>query len=96
MLIQAEDIIQQSNPVVLIEGDLEAEAHYGIADPKCGYVAHLEIRARRLGSDPVEDILYEWGSILTYITERHREGIGSALPPSEEAGFHSWHEENPP
>lgn len=95
MLISAEEMVNQVEPIILIQGDQEARAYYKSLDPKRGPGIEVEIRARRLGPDPGSDLLYEWGSIFKFIADRHHEGIKSTLHPSELDAFKAWVEKHP-
>jgi hypothetical protein len=95
LLVQVEDIITEAQPIVPIKGDAEAKQGYHLRDPNRGNGIDVEVRARRLGTDPGSDIIYEWGSTFTHIANKHREGIRSSLPQNELTLFGQWLRENP-
>jgi len=95
LLMFARDLVDQVDPVILIEGDFEAVTHNFLVDPKHEVGIDLEIRARRLGKDPGSGILYEWRSVFTFVSQTHREGIRNALPESEKHRFNQWLQDNP-
>lgn len=95
LLVQVEDILASSEPTILIEGDTEANRGFHLRDPKRGTGVDMQVRARRLGTDPGSDVLYEWGSIFTFIAQKHREGIRQSLAPNELTLFEDWLRKNP-
>jgi hypothetical protein len=95
LLVQVEDIVAQCSPTILIQGDLEVKEEYHLRDPKRDTGVDMQVRARRLGSDPGSDVLYEWGSVFSYIANKHREGIRSSLPPDQIRLFDQWRQANP-
>ncbi len=95
LLIQIHDAITKKPPIILIEGDAVATENFGAVDPKHGTGADIHIEARRMGADPGDDILYEWGSILFYILESHNEKVRNALPEKEVKRWERWFIENP-
>jgi len=95
LLVQAEDIISENPPVILIEGDQEAKREYQLLDPKRGTGIDMQVRARRVGTDPGSDLLFEWGTVFAHAANNHRKGIDTSLLPEERIQFQKWLKENP-
>lgn len=95
LLMFSNQLAQREDPVIVIEGDQEAVRTSHLVDPNHETAIDLEVRARRLGQDPGDDILYEWRSVFDYATNHHREGIRSALSASDMKRFEEWLAKNP-
>ncbi len=95
LLIQIEDCIKDSSPIILIQGDTEAKSEYKIVDPNHGTSLDLVVKARRLGIDPGSDIVFEWGSTFRYLTKRHYDILRSTISKDEQEKFYRWFTSNP-
>ncbi len=95
LLLWALRLADQVDAAILIQGDAEAHDHLVSWDPDRDVGLDFDIRARRLGSDPGEDILYDWKSILHVAVGRHMEGIRAAHGPEELTGLDQWLDAHP-
>lgn len=90
-----DDLSKNINAVILIDGDLEATSKAKLEDDSKGISLELDIRTRRLGPDPGDDLLYEWRSILKLILDVHRTEIENAIPQDERRNLLLWLLHNP-
>lgn len=95
LLMWAQKLSSQVDAVLLIEGDKEASSTFSLVDPERDVRLDLEVRARRLGQDPGNDLLYEWKSILDHAATRHLMGIRHAQSKEEIHRFDKWLAEHP-
>ncbi len=90
LLGSIQDFISKSSPTVLIEGDKETKEKIIILDPKIDMGVELEIKTRRLGTDPGSDILYEWGSTFLFLMQEHIKAVQVEVSPSDQEKFREW------
>lgn len=95
LLSNIEELLRHEPPIIYISGDTVAHREYNLSDPQRGPWIDVIVNARRLGHDPGQDILYEWGSVLIYAASEHRKGIKQGLLPGELLRFHQWLQDNP-
>jgi hypothetical protein len=90
LLMWALKLADQMDAVILIEGDEVARAHLTSRDPKRDVGLEFHVSARRLGTDPGDDVLYEWKSVLRAAAQSHLDGIFEAHSPEELARLDEW------
>lgn len=95
MLVQVGDAIKVKPPIIYISGDDLAKDDFVTASPKHGTKTDIYIEARRLGTDPGDDILYEWGSIFLFLMNKHKEKVQGAISQEEINNFIRWCKDNP-
>jgi hypothetical protein len=95
-LSHIKDMFSKTPPIVLIEGDKVAQTSIETLDPKSGIGSGISVEARRMGEDPGDDILYEWGSILTFILESHDKKVLAAVGYEAIESCKKWIRDNPP
>lgn len=89
------DELMKLEGTIYIEDELEAVQEGEVFDPETEMGANFEIRARRLGPDQGQDILYEWISVYDYILEEHINGIGDAIEKAQAESYAEWLRANP-
>lgn len=95
LLMFAQDMSDQINPVILIDSDIECVESNFLVDSDHDIGINLEIRVRRIGQDPGSDILYDWRNVFTLVSEKHREGIRNGLSDTEYEKFSQWLQDTP-
>jgi hypothetical protein len=94
-LMQIQNAISPKTCILLIQGNSTASADFRVVDPKTGAGAEISVEARRMGADPGDDVLYEWGSIMLHILHNHFEKVQNAVSEDERQRFHRWLLQNP-
>jgi hypothetical protein len=89
------DELNKLDGIILIEGDTEAIHRGAIIDPNLGFGSDFEIRARRLGPDPGQDLIYEWISVFDFVFDRHIRGIRDAVTEQQAEEYDVWLRINP-
>ncbi len=80
---------------VFIDDDKVAEVKGTITDPRTGWGLDLVLKARRIGPNPDNDIMYEWASIARHIADQQQAAVNKAVSPMEMARYVSWIKANP-
>jgi hypothetical protein len=89
------DELSKLDGILLIEGDTEAVQRGEVIDPQVGLGSEFEIRARRLGPDPGQDLIYEWITVFDFALEQHINGIREAITDEQGREYADWLRSNP-
>ncbi len=95
LFIYIEDTIAKKPPIILIEKDLVANDRIDVIDSKNGSGVVINLEARRVGFNPGNDLLYEWGSIFSNIVDMHHKEVRRLIPQEEILRWGMWIKQNP-